>query len=162
MSICLLIRRAEGNRIDKHLNRFFVSCFFTRISLFCRKLFYAIIYYVTTLLTIISPRNDKNLHYELELIRLPKILQLMAAQPDSVGSAVSAWNITISRCSMILVGHALMPLKLRISPKIIYSSEIIPPVMRNYFLPDLILCHSNTPCNPIFFQMGFQSTFCVL
>ena len=46
------------------------------------------------------PRNDKNLHYELELIRLPKILQLMAAQPDIVGSAVSAWNIPISRCSI--------------------------------------------------------------
>lgn len=75
--------------------------FITRISLFCRKLFYAIRpnllnYNLLRHDTVNDhlPRNDKNLHYELELMRLPKILQL------TIGSAISAWNIPISRCSI--------------------------------------------------------------
>ena len=73
--------------------------FITRISLFCRKLFYAIIYYVTTQLTIISQEMIRICIMNWNWCDYQKSFNWWQLNL-TIGSAISAWNIPISRCSI--------------------------------------------------------------
>ena len=78
--------------LQLHLNRVFLVLFLPEYPHFVEN--YSMLWYYNLIrhdtVNDHLPRNDKNFYYELELILLPKILQLMASQPECVGSAVSA------------------------------------------------------------------------
>ena len=142
--------------MDKQLNRLFQSCFFTRISLFCRKLFYAIIYYVTTLLTIISQEMTRICIMNWSWYDYQKSFNCWQLNLTLSDLLYPPGTFPLVDVQLILVGHALMLSKLRISPKIIYSSEIISPAMRNYFSPDLIFVPFKHILQSHFFPNGIS------
>lgn len=115
---------------------------FTGIPLFCRKLFllnyHLLRRHTVNLMT--YPRNDKYWHYRLELIRLP--IDRSSTRHSDLLDPPGTFPLVDDR--LILVRAWSQTIELRISPKVIYSSEII------FSRKTQFSCHSNTPCYPIF------------